>query len=206
MQNTTTLLGRFLLFILAFGVSIVSMRYWSFETIDILTMKTPEVLTNKIYQASFYSHVIFGPVALITGPFQFLPKLRIKYLFAHRIIGKIYVVACLLSGVAGLAAAQWTLGGPLTKLGFSLLAVYWLFTTTKAFLTIRKKEVLAHKQWMIRSYALTLSAVTLRMYLPLLQGGFGLTFLASYQIVGWLCWMPNLLVAEWWIRNKLSVK
>ena len=204
MQTTLNVIGRLLLFILAFGVAIVSMRYWSFKTIDFLTMKTSEVLTDTLFKISFYGHVIFGPIALMSGPFQFWPKFRTKNLAAHRILGKVYVVACLLSGVAGLSAAQFTPGGSFTQLGFSLLAVSWLYTTTKAYLTIRKKDIAAHQKWMIRSYALTLSAVTLRMYLPILEGIFGLTFIESYQIVGWLCWVPNLIVAEIWMRWKLE--
>lgn len=201
MQNALTFLGRFLLFLLAFGVAFVSMRYWSFEVIDLLQFKTPEVLANQLYRTAFYGHVIFGPIALMAGPIQFLPKFRARNLATHRLIGKIYVVACLLSGLAGLAAAQWTMGGPFTKLGFSLLAIAWLYTTSKAYLTIRKKEVDAHQRWMLRSYALTLAAVTLRMYLPILQGPMAMTFIEAYQVVGWLCWVPNLLVIEMVIRK-----
>ncbi len=204
MQTVLTFLGRFLLFLLAFGVALVSMRYWSFETIDFLTMKTPEVLADKLFQVSFYGHVVFGPIALMSGPFQFWPKFRAKNMAAHRLIGKLYIIACLLSGVAGLSAAQYTPGGSFTQLGFSLLAVSWLYTTTKAYLAVRQKEIDAHQKWMLRSYALTLSAVTLRMYLPVLQGAIGLSFIESYQIVGWLCWIPNLVVIEIWIRWKLG--
>ena len=200
MQKALSSLGWFFLFFLAFGVAIFSMRYWSFQPVGFLKMKSPEELTNNMYLAAFYGHVLFGPVALMTGPIQFLPKFRARNLAAHRLTGRIYVIACLFSGLAGLAAAQWTPGGPFTRLGFSLLAIAWLFTTTKAYLTIRKKEVDAHQKWMMRSYALTLAAVTLRIYLPLLQGPAGLSFIESYQIVGWLCWVPNLLLIEWWIN------
>lgn len=202
MQRVLTTLGYFLLFFLAFGVAIVSMRYWSFVPRDILSMKDPEVLTNLLFRTAFYGHVIFGPIALMTGPFQFLPKLRARNIKAHRLLGAIYIVSCLLSGLAGLLAAQWANGGHWTELGFSLLAVSWIYTTTKAYLAVRKKDISAHQKWMVRSYALTLSAVTLRLYLPVLQGGFDLTFIESYQMVAWLCWIPNIIVAELWLRTK----
>jgi len=186
----------FLLFFLAFGVALVSMRYWSFETIDFLKMKPAEVLSSLWFKLSFYGHVIFGPIALMAGPVQFLPKFRQRRMKLHRLVGKIYVIACLLSGIAGLSAAQFTPGGSLTQLGFSLLAISWLFTTGKAYLSIRNKDVAAHEKWMLRSFALTLAAVTLRLYLPILQGGFGLSFIESYQVVAWLCWVPNLILVE----------
>ncbi|MEO1260611.1 MAG: DUF2306 domain-containing protein [Bacteroidota bacterium] len=203
MQSTFTLLGRFLLFFLAFGVAFFSMRYWSFERISFLNLKPDEVFTDPFFRVSFYGHVIFGPLALMSGPFQFLPKFRTRNIKAHRFIGKIYIIACLIAGIAGLSAAQFTPGGSFTQLGFSLLAVSWLYTTSKAIFAVRKKEIALHQQWMIRSYALTLSAVTLRLYLLALQDGLGFTFIESYQIVGWLCWVPNMVVAEWWIRTRM---
>ena len=49
---------------------------------------------------------------------------------------------------------------------------------------------------MIRSFALTLAAVTLRIYMPigvtLNQGEFTL----PYTIIAWACWVPNLITAE----------
>ncbi len=202
LKNLPVILGRSLLFIAAFGVAIVSMRYWSFDQIDLLNSKSPETLSNLLFRFSFYGHVIFGPLALMSGPFQFLPKFRAKRLPLHRAIGKFYIVACLIGGLAGLAAAQWATGGSMNQLGFSLLAASWLYTTTKAYLAIRQKDIDGHQAWMIRSYALTLSAVTLRIYLGLFQGPFGMSFPEAYQIVAWACWIPNLLVAEIWMRIR----
>ena len=54
---------------------------------------------------------------------------------------------------------------------------------------------------MIRNFALTLAAVTLRNYMPLMLLAFGPSFRQSYVTVSWLCWVPNLLVAEWLVRR-----
>jgi hypothetical protein len=54
---------------------------------------------------------------------------------------------------------------------------------------------------MIRSYALTLAAVMLRIYLPLSQV-FAIPFEPAYQTIAWLCWVPNLVVAEWLILRQ----
>jgi hypothetical protein len=54
---------------------------------------------------------------------------------------------------------------------------------------------------MIRSYALTLAAVTLRLWLPLSQVA-GIDFMTAYVAIAWLCWVPNLLVAEWFLRRR----
>lgn len=81
------------------------------------------------------------------------------------------------------------------------MALLWLATTAMAFLAVKKGEIVAHQNWMIRSYALCWAAVTLRLWLPVLQGVIGLDFIAAYLIVSWLCWVPNLVVAEMMVTS-----
>ena len=54
---------------------------------------------------------------------------------------------------------------------------------------------------MLRSYALTLAAVTLRVYLPLSQI-YGIDFIAAYQAIAWLCWVPNLVIVDWFVLKR----
>jgi len=138
------------------------------------------------------------------GPWQFNARLRQRFLNIHRWMGRSYVVAVLFGGLGGLALATRSLYGLVTHLGFALLAVLWLFATLQAYLRIRARDQVRHRQWMIRSYALTLAAVTLRIYLPASQIA-GIPFPDAYQTISWLCWVPNLVVAEWWIlRSRLA--
>jgi hypothetical protein len=76
-----------------------------------------------------------------------------------------------------------------------LLACAWLFTTVRGFLRIRAGDDIEHRAWMIRSYSLTFAAVTLRIYLPL-AFAVGAPFSIAYPAIAWLCWLPNLIVAE----------
>lgn len=195
-------IGHVFLFFLCFSVAIYAMAYWGFDRMSLLLTKPEEVFSDTLFRFSFYGHIFFGPIALLSGPFQFMPNFRNKRMGLHRVLGKIYVTACLFSGVAGLSAAQFATGGTGNKLGFSFLAIAWITATILAFLKIRQRDIQAHEEWMIRSFALTFSAVTLRLQLGIYQGFLGLTFLESYAIVAWSCWIPNLLVAEWWIRSK----
>jgi len=66
-----------------------------------------------------------------------------------------------------------------------------------AYLAVRAGDIVLHQQWMIRSYALTLAAVTLRLQLGVYQQGMGLSFDESYDLVAWSSWIPNLIIAEW---------
>jgi hypothetical protein len=115
----------------------------------------------------------------------------------------LYVLAVVIGGVAALALAPHSFGGLIAHVGFGLLAVCWLGSTLNSYRHIRQRNLSMHRSWMIRSYALTLAAVTLRLYLPSSQvAGFPMT--VAYPAIAWLCWVPNLLIAEWFIRSRHS--
>ena len=86
-------------------------------------------------------------------------------------------------------------------LGFGVLALLWLGTGAMAYYRIRHGAVASHRRWMIRCFALTLAAVTLRILLPLSQAA-GIPFVSAYQLIAWACWLPNLALAEWWLRRE----
>lgn len=192
----------FALFSLMIGFYPVFYFLVDMESNGLLSQKAADVLSSSVWNWMFYQHIIFGGICLFVGWIQFSKKFRNKYLNTHRQIGKIYVVTALLSGIGGLYIAIFAEGGWVAQLGFGAMAVCWLYTTTIAYVTIRKKEVDVHKNWMIRSYALCWAAVTLRIWLPLFQGVLGMDFISAYIIIAWLCWVPNLFVAEMIIINK----
>jgi uncharacterized membrane protein len=143
-------------------------------------------------------HVIGAGVALLIGPFQFIRRLRTSKPSVHRNVGRLYLLMILVGGVGGLGLAQIAAGGLVSRVGFSLLDICWLFTALMAYRAIRNRRFVDHQQWMMRNFALTFGAVTLRLWLPLL-GAAGHSFEASYQVVAWLAWVPNLLVVEWYL-------
>jgi uncharacterized membrane protein len=195
--------SRFLLIFFAVGVSLASMRYLDFRVQGVLNDKSALLLQNVGYRSIFYTHVLFGITALLTGSVQFLPKFRRSNFSLHRTLGKIYVIACMTGGLAGLLIAPFATGGFIATLGFTGLAIAWLVTTWRAYQTARQRDFLAHHQWTTRSYAVTLSAVTLRIWLPLFVGIFGWDFIPSYQFISFFCWVPNVLVAEWLIQRRM---
>lgn len=140
-------------------------------------------------------------VAAAMGPFQFIRSFRNSHRNIHRIMGRIYLGGAFVGGLGGLYMAQYSAAGVVSDVGFALLAIFLLFTSAMAFLSIKRGEVQVHREWMTRSFALVLGAVTLRIYLPFLEAGFGEQ--DGYAIVAWVSWVPNLLVAEWLIRNHL---
>ncbi len=147
-------------------------------------------------------HIVGAMLAILIGPFQFLPGIRKgRWLKVHRWLGRTYLLSILFGGLSGLYMAQFAYGGLITESGFTALAVLWLYSAFMAYKHIRNKELEQHREWMTRNYALTFAGVMLRVWSPL-SDAVGIDFLVAYRVIGWLCWVPNLLVAEWIIRGN----
>ncbi|WP_246541528.1 DUF2306 domain-containing protein [Roseibium polysiphoniae] len=147
-----------------------------------------------------YAHIAVAPLALALLPVQLNGRLRKRYPKLHRWAGRFYVLLITLSGVAALQLAATTQAGPVAAAGFALLGVIWLIVTGLGFLTGWKRDFVQHRRWMVRSAALTFAAVTLRVYLALSMV-LGLPFEPAYTAIAWLCWVPNLIVAEIYLRG-----
>lgn len=168
----------------------------------LLGSKPPEVIGSSLWNLFFYLHIGLGGLSLLTGWSQFSKKIRAKNMQLHRTLGKIYLIAVLISGISSIYIAWYATGGLIPSFGFGTLGVLWLTTSAMAYVAVRRKHIPQHKVWMIQSYALTFAAVTLRLWLPFMQAGLHMPFLDSYRIVAWLCWVPNLLVAFAIISRK----
>ena len=129
------------------------------------------------------------------GPLQFSSRLRSRRLALHRWIGRLYLGAgVLIGGGAGFYMALHAFGGLAARLGFACLAVAWLYTGLRAYLAIRARNIPLHRAWMVRNFALTFAAVTLRIYVPASMAG-AVAFEAAYPYIAWACWIPNLIAA-----------
>ncbi|MFD2568153.1 DUF2306 domain-containing protein [Pseudotenacibaculum haliotis] len=171
------------------------------KPILLLLSKPVTLLSSNFYMICFYLHIVFGGIALLIGWIQFSEKFRRKYMNIHRLIGKIYITSVLISGIPGFYIALHATGGLSPKLGFGIGAILWVVLAVLGYTTIRKGNVAAHKKYMMYNYAGTFGAVTLRLWLPLLIMVFG-GFIAAYQIVAWLSWVPNMIVVYFILKTK----
>lgn len=152
-------------------------------------------------------HVAGGSLALLAGGVQWLlAAWRWKggrpawFRAAHIALGLSYLGGIVIGAGAGLVLAPQAMGGPVAAWGFGVLDGLWIGSTLVAAglgMRLRTEPSLraAHHRWMLRSFALTSAAITLRLWLPLGMLA-GLDFLAAYVVISWLCWLPNLVVAE----------
>jgi uncharacterized membrane protein len=170
----------------------------------LLQTKNDAILNNVAWNIAFYMHITLGGIALLIGWTQFSEKRRTNKPRLHRRVGKVYVLAALLSAIAGLYVALYATGGIVASLGFICLGITWFYTTIRAYIEIKSGHTDEHQKKMIYSYAACFSAVTLRIYLPFLVMLFH-DFIKAYLVVAWLCWIPNIVVA-WLLVKKIRTQ
>lgn len=185
-----------LFYFLAFGVA--GYAAFAYGVLPLGVLVHPEMKANFLaHSTGIYTHAFASIVALVLGPLQFSDRLRQTRKQIHRWLGRVYLaVGVLVGGLSGLYMSQFAFGGDVAKLGFATLAVCWLYTGARAFFAIRRGAVDEHRKWMVRNFSLTFAAVMLRLYLPVSMVA-GVEFSVAYPAIAWLCWVPNLLFAEW---------
>ncbi|MEP3047594.1 MAG: DUF2306 domain-containing protein [Roseibium sp.] len=186
--------------VLAILVALVSYRFIPLGVEQAMEFLAHNLKDNAL---ALYAHIAVAPIALALMPFQFMKSLRMRKPGLHRWMGRIYVVAIFVSGIAGFQLAFHSTAGSLAVGGFALLAVVWLGTTSAALWFALQRNIPRHQAWMIRSAALTFAAVTLRIYLPLSMAS-EIEFAVAYPIISWACWVPNLIAVELylWFKNQ----
>ena len=177
--------------------------YTSFrDDVQFLLFKQ-DYIHNPVWKAAFYIHVFSAIVSLLAGFTQFSDDFFRKHRKLHRYFGHIYVWNILVINVpAGMVLAVYANGLLPGRIAFVLLDSIWFIFTYKALMSAYRKDFVAHKNYMIRSYALTFSAITLRTWKTILSNSFDIDPIELYMIDAWMGFVPNLLVAEWIIRFK----
>ncbi|TQR20378.1 DUF2306 domain-containing protein [Psychrobacillus vulpis] len=160
---------------------------------------------STFWYIMLFIHVAASVVALVIGPYTLSTNFREKNFNLHKNLGKIYLIGILFGSISGFYLALHATGGLAGKLGFTLLSIFWLISAYQALARVKEKKILDHQKWMIRNYSLTFAAVTLRIWLPLFVLLFGIeNFELSYAIIAWLAWVPNIIIAELFIQQKLN--
>ncbi|MEO0423517.1 MAG: DUF2306 domain-containing protein [Pseudomonadota bacterium] len=147
-------------------------------------------------------HVGAGIAAMVLGLGQFLGRRWRMTRAAHRTLGCAYVGAVLLSAGAGLNLSTSTFEGPPTGVAFAALAILWVTSTLMALARAMVGDHAGHRRWIIRSYAMSCSALTMRTQLGAAIYGAGLSMADAYVIAAWGGWALNLIVVEWWILAR----
>jgi uncharacterized membrane protein len=200
--------NRLALGVLAFlsiAIAVLAPLPWLLGLFEDLSPRPPLVdhLLERLHAVPvvFLLHVVAGAVALATGPWQLMPRLRARRPRLHRATGYVYVTAVAIAGVAGLVMAATAWGGPVARLGFAGLAIAWLATTGLGLHRIVTGDRAGHRAWITRSFALAFAAVSLRLQAQTFVG-LGLSDAIAYPIIAWSSWVPNLIVVQRILRRS----
>lgn len=156
------------------------------------------------WKIAFFIHVFSSILTLFAGFTQFSNSFLKKYPKLHRKLGYTYVINILIvTGPAALMMSFYANGGITSRIAFLTLSILWILFTALALFYALKKKFKLHQAFMIRSYALTLSAITLRIWKMGLANFTDIPPMDRYRIIAWVGFVLNLLVAEWIIRRRL---
>ena len=190
------LVGFTALVILSLGVAGYAVGVYGFLPLGV-ALHPDMRAAFEAHRIGVYAHVFTSAVALALGPVQFSARFRAARPGLHRWLGRLYLgVGVLVGGVAGLFMAFHAFGGLAARRGCGCLAALWLYTGFRAYRAIRARDIAAHRRWMVRNFALTFAAVTLRLWMPASMV-LGIPFENAYPVIAWLCWIPNLVLAEY---------
>ncbi|MBZ4188003.1 DUF2306 domain-containing protein [Niabella beijingensis] len=205
-KTTAQFLALALLGFFSFLMLEITLRYIPASTrASFLQIKQTEVENLWYYLPVFYTHVYTSMFCLVAGFTQFSRYLLREHRSVHRITGYVYVLVVLFfSAPTGFIMGIHANGGGLAIFFFITLSVLWWAFTLRAVMAARQQQFREHRFMMIRSYALTLSAITLRLWKWILVQFFHPSPMDVYVIVAGLGWIPNWLVAEYIIYKIKS--
>lgn len=176
--------------------------YFSFETNFSFIEERTLLFKSNFYYTCFYIHIAAGALCIGTSLIQFSRYILKKTKAIHRFSGKIYVFVVLFLGApTGLYMSFFAKGSFWERALFMFMAGWWFVTTLYGLTTIHKRNVIAHKIWMMRSYSMAMTAVTFRVYhIVFFMLGWG--HLENYELSLWISVIGNMLFAEWVIYRQ----
>ena len=186
-----------LLLFFSYLMLLITLQYIPART-DVAFLQVKEDVVDMLhYRITFFAHVYTGMLVLVAGMLQFPSYIRNRFPALHRWCGRIYAyLIVFITGPAGLVMGIYGNGGWISRTAFCLLAVLWIVFTWTGVSAAITGNIKAHKSWMYRSYALTLSAISLRLWKWLFVYLFQPRPMDVYHVVSWLGWVGNLLIAE----------
>lgn len=172
------------------------------------------VFTPKNYHFDFFwprkywvfVHVFFGVVATIASPFQFISYIRTYYSKLHKFLGKVYVYGIIVSSISSFYLCATTPENLWYALGLGGFTASWLITAIFGMYYALKGKILLHKEWMIRSFVVTVGFSISRLLEDMVVNAeIHVNRVERLTVLAWISWIIPLIVTEWFIiknRNK----
>lgn len=190
---------------LALCLAGISLAYFDFDTGKDFLAAKQDMLNNIVWVVAFYLHLLAGAIATIAGIPLFFSKLIPFKSSTHKGLGKTYILAILLfGGPSGLYLSFFAEGGFWASIGFMLMSVIWMAPTYMAYHCAVNGRIKEHYQWVIRSYCITLSGVTLRLLTPIGATVIGFDEQTNFILSAFIPWILHVIIGE--VLVKLNNK
>jgi uncharacterized membrane protein len=206
-QKHAKSIGKTLLNVSIYIFGIISLYYLIFRGFPFL------IVSEEIYGPYYFSravwiwpHVVGGVVAMAIGPFQFIPKIRIKYPKFHRITGYIYLIGILISALTLAFLVTTSSSGLIIDIGLGLGGIVWLVTAIFAFWAIKNGKIKQHQEWMVRCYMITLAFVVFRIAVDMFTHYQVTDEAEIVAISAWLSWTLPLAITEFILQGQKIMK
>ena len=168
--------------------------------IEVASWISPEVVSKlRALPKVFVVHAASGAVALLAGPLQLRTTLRKRWPAFHKISGRVYVYSVWIASISAAVIAPFFNVSVAAKVAFETLSTLWFVITTVGMRTAITRHFLAHRRWMLRSFALTMFFVTGSLWMDVSRS-LPYPQEVTYPIAIFLGWVLNLGAAELWIH------
>ena len=168
---------------------------------------------HPLFYPLLVTHIFLGSIVLLAACLQVWPWLRQTHPRFHRWTGRTYVAALIPAAICAITIAPMTGRGLNAAVANATLGVLWLLCTVQGFRAARARRFDEHREWMLRSFALSFSIVANRAWLviclvafvPGLLTGAEVDEALLQQAIGvssWASWVANLLIVEWWLHRR----
>src|SRR3989440_3399675 len=156
-------------------------------------------------------HIAPGLLFMTLGPLQFSSTIRANYLRWHRLSGRIFVACGVVIGTSALVMSfgMPAIGGFNQAAATTLFATFFLFALCKAFWHIRRREIMLHREWMIRAFSVGLAVATIRPIIGMFFATSRFSGLTPHEFFGtgfWIGFVLHLIAAETWIHATTRLK
>lgn len=173
--------------------------------------QSPQIYTNHVFAAEAFSipiinnillaiHIAAAVPAILTGPFLFIAPFRKAYPRIHILCGQIYIAGCLISALTVLPLAIVNNPGTPAAYGFTPMATLWFTFSYLAYTSAIRKDYVAHRRWIFRSYAMTYAFVHVNMTWKLILPFEYMSHDAIKVMQSMVSWMFNLFLIELYLE------
>jgi uncharacterized membrane protein len=177
----------------------------------VILAKGPQAGPNPAMNAGFAAHpeltlvhILPGLLFMLLAPLQFVPTIRARVPRLHRWIGRLVLsLALVIGGTAFLMSFQMAIGGVNEMAATVLFDLLFLFCLAKGYAAARRRDLVAHREWMIRMFGIGLGIATTRPVMGIFFATSRLTHLMPHEFFGiafWIGFTTTLFAAESWIN------